>query len=78
MRHMIEGGHGNCTAQDDTTILDNIEDQCTFNQIPTGTSDVANARRYNLELREPVSTDNDYCEIHVPGSDQLSEYNWLP
>ena len=63
MRNMIEGGQGNCTPQDSTKILDNIEDQCNIESIPTGISDIAIARRYDLELREPVSNDHDYCDI---------------
>ena len=72
MRHMIEGGNGNCTAQDDTKILDNIEDQCSINNVQTGTSDVQIARRYDLTLRAPLATDHDYCDIS--NDVMLSEY----
>ena len=49
MRHNIEGGRGNCTPQDDTEILNSLKDQCEINSQPTGISDVAIARRYDLE-----------------------------
>ena len=63
MRHKIEGGNGNCEAQDETTILNNIKDQCSVNNLPTGTTDMQNARRYDLTLRAPITTDHDYCDI---------------
>ena len=73
MRHMIEGGDGNCTAQDKTKILDNIEDQCTFNSVQTSLIDMQNIRRYDLEPREvPQATDHDYCDI--PNIIMVSEY----
>ena len=28
MRHNIEGGHGNCSRQDDTEILNSVQDRC--------------------------------------------------
>ena len=72
MRHNIEGGRGNCTPQDDTEILNSVKDQCEIDSQPTGISDVAIARRYDLELREPVATDHDYCD--VSNAIVLSEY----
>ena len=53
MQHNIKGGRGNCIAQDETEILRNVKDQCEINSSPTGISDVAIARRYNIELRQP-------------------------
>ena len=41
MRHNIEGGRGNCTPQDDTEILNGVQDRCDINSVPTGISDVA-------------------------------------
>ena len=72
MRHNIEGGRGNCTPQDDTEILNSVQDQCEINSLPTGVSDVAIARRYDLELRQPVATDHDYCD--VSNAIELPEY----
>ena len=72
MRHNIEGGRGNCTPQDDTKILNGVQDQCDINSVPTGVSDVAIARRYDLELRQPTDTDHDYCD--VSNAMELSEY----
>ncbi|XP_028403928.1 uncharacterized protein LOC114526515 [Dendronephthya gigantea] len=72
MRHNIKGGHGNCVAQDDTQILDCVKDQCEIEETPTGISDVAIARRYDLELREPAAVDHDYCD--VSNAIELSEY----
>ena len=63
MRHNIEGGRGNCSPQDDTEILNSVQDQCEINSLPTGISDVALARRYDLALREPVTNDHDYCDV---------------
>ena len=61
---MIEGGDGNCTAQDRTKILDNIKDQCTPNSAQTSLIDMQNIRRYDLEPREvPQQTDHDNCDI---------------
>ena len=72
MRHNIEGGRGNFTPQDDTEILNSLKDQCEINSQPTGISDVAIARRYDLELRQPAATDHDYCD--VSNAIELSEY----
>ena len=71
MRHNIEGGRGNCSPQDDTEILNGVNDQCEMNNSQLAT-DVAIARRYDLELREPVANDHDYCD--VPNSIVLSDY----
>jgi hypothetical protein len=72
MRHNIEGGRGNCTPQDDTEILNSVQDQHEINSVPTGISDVAIARRYDLELRPPAADDHDYCD--VSNAMELSEY----
>ena len=72
MRHNIEGGRGNCTSQDDTQILSSVKDQSEINSQRTGISEVAIARRYDLGVREPVTTDHDYCD--VPNAIELSEY----
>ena len=72
MRHNIKGGCGNCTAQDETAILDSVRDQCEINSVPTSISDVAIARRYDMQAREPESSDHDYCD--VPNVVELSEY----
>jgi hypothetical protein len=72
MRHNIEGGRGNCTPQDDTEILNSVQDQHEINSVPTGISDVAIARRYDLELRQPAADDHDYCD--VSNAMELSEY----
>ena len=63
MRHNIEGGRGNCSPQDDTEILSIVQDQCEINCEPTGISEVALAKRYDLALREPVTVDHDYCNV---------------
>ncbi|CAB3989249.1 Hypothetical predicted protein [Paramuricea clavata] len=52
MRHNIKGGCGNCTPQDDTEILNSVQDQHEINSVPTGISDMAIARRYDLEMRQ--------------------------
>ena len=49
---MIEGGDGNCKAQDGTTILNNIEDQHNVDSVQTSLIDMQNIRRYDLEPRE--------------------------
>ena len=72
MRHNIEGGCGNCTPQDDTEVLNSVRDQCEIDSQPTGISDVAIARRYDLELRQPVATHHDYCD--VSNAIELSKY----
>ena len=72
MRHNIKGGRGNCSPQDDTEILSSVQDQCEINSRPTGISDVAIARRYDLALREPSATEHDYCD--VPNAVELSDF----
>jgi hypothetical protein len=57
MRHNIEGGRGKCTPQDDTEVFNSVQDQHEINSVPTGISDVAIARRYDLELRQPAADD---------------------
>ena len=49
MRHKIEGRQGNCSPQDETIILDNIEDQCIINDTQIGIPNIALARVYNLD-----------------------------
>ena len=61
MRHKIKGERGNCIAQDETEILNSAKDQCETNSSTTGISDVAIARRYDMQLRQPESIDHDYC-----------------
>jgi hypothetical protein len=39
MRHNIEGGRGNCTPQDDTEILNSVQDISMKSIQPTGISD---------------------------------------
>ena len=51
-RHNIEGGRGNCAPQDDTEILNSVQDQHEINSWLTGISDVAIARRYDLAISE--------------------------
>ena len=53
MRHNIKGGCGNCTAQDETEILDSVRDQCEINSVPTSISDVAIARNTRCRLESP-------------------------
>ncbi|CAB4015286.1 Hypothetical predicted protein [Paramuricea clavata] len=65
-------GRGNCTPQDDTDILNSVQDQHEINSLPTGISDVAIARRYDLALRPPAADDHDYCD--VSNAMELSEY----
>ena len=72
MRHQIEGGHGNCIIQDKTSILNAVEDGCSIHEVQTGTSDVALARRYDLELRMSSEQDHDYED--VSNVSELSEY----
>ena len=61
MRHNIEARHGNC-----------VKDQSEIEEKPTGISDVAIARRYDLELRGQATLDHDYC--NVSNAVHLSEY----
>ena len=61
MRHKIKGERGNCIAEDETEILNSAKDQCETNSSTTGISDVAIARRYDMQLRQPESIDHDYC-----------------
>ncbi len=49
-----------------------LQDRCDINFVPTGISDVAIARRYDLELRQPEATDHDYCD--VSNAMELSKY----
>jgi hypothetical protein len=49
--------------QDDTEILNSVQDQHEINSLPTGVSDVAIARRYDLVLRPPAADDHDYCVV---------------
>ena len=56
MRHNIEGGHGNCSRQDDTEILNSMQDRRDIDRSTSkGISDVTIARRYDLELRQRTS-----------------------
>ena len=46
-----------------TEILSILRDQCEINCEPTGISEVALAKQYDLVLREPVTVDHDYCNV---------------
>ena len=71
MRHNIEGGRGNCPPQDDTELLNSVQDQHEINSVPTGISDMAIAGRYDLEMRQSAADDHD-CD--VSNAIELSEY----
>jgi hypothetical protein len=73
MRHNITGGRGNCVPQDDTEMLNSVEDQTSNKSSTIEIEDVTIARRYDLALRdEPVASDHDYCD--VPNVMELSEF----
>ena len=73
MRHSITGGRGNCIPQDDTEMLNNVEDHSNGKSSAIEIEDVTIARRYDLALRdEPTAADHDYCD--VPNVVQLSEF----
>ena len=72
MRHNIKGGRGNCSAQDETEILNSVTDQLDINSAPNGISELAIARRYDMQVRESESSDDDYCDI--PNVVELYEY----
>lgn len=67
MRNQIEGGRGNCAAQDDTQILDRIEEH-------TRHTDIDNVRRYGFETQEQIPTETDYMEVPDVLVESLSEY----
>ena len=74
MRHNIEGGHGNCSRQDDMETLNSVQDRCDIDRSTSKRiSDVMIARRYDLELRQkPAKDDHDYGD--VPNAMELSEF----
>ena len=72
MRHNIESGNGNVTAQDATKLLNANTDSIVMNNLQTDTLDVSLARRYDFELRTPVQSDHDYSD--VPNFGNLSNY----
>ena len=73
MRHNITGGRGNCVPQDDTEMLNSVEEQSNSKSLTIEIDDVTIARRYDLALRdEPTATDHDYCD--VPNVMELSEF----
>jgi hypothetical protein len=51
------------TLQDDTKILNSVQDQHQINPVRTGISDMAIARRYDLELRPPAADDHNYHDV---------------
>ena len=72
MRHNIESGNGNVTAQDATKLLNANTDSIVMNNLQTDTLDVSLACRYDFELRTPVQSDHDYSD--VPNFGSLSNY----
>ena len=73
MRHNITGGRGNCVPQDDTEMLNNVENDNGSKSSTIEIDDVTIARKYDLALRdEPTATDHDYCD--VPNVVELSEF----
>ncbi|CAB3985600.1 Hypothetical predicted protein [Paramuricea clavata] len=53
-------------------ILNSVQDQQEINSVSTGISDVAIARRYDLEVRQPAADDHNCCD--VSNAMELSEY----
>ena len=73
MRHNITGGRGNCVPQDDTEMLNSVEEQSNSKSLTIEIDDVTIARRYDLALRdEPTATHHDYCD--VPNVMELSVF----
>ena len=73
MRHNITGGRGNCVPQDDTHMLNNVENDNGSKSSTIEIDDVTIARKYDLAFRdEPTATDHDYCD--VPNVVELSEF----
>ena len=63
MRHNVEGGLGNCTVQDSTTILSVTLDSIPLNGLQQDTLDMSVARMYDLQPRVPLASDHDYVNI---------------
>ena len=75
MRHNIKGGVGNCIAQDNTRILNNVEDQCRVNSCETGTLNISIMRRYDLDQHSQEQGNNlPDLPADVTNAIQLSEY----
>uniref|UniRef100_UPI00358E1433 uncharacterized protein n=1 Tax=Myxine glutinosa TaxID=7769 RepID=UPI00358E1433 len=72
VRHEMEGVCGNCTAQDQTSIL-HVSSAITTTADSHHEGDMLLTRKYDLSLRSPSSTDYDYCDI--PNIIELSAYN---
>ena len=66
MRHNVQGGLGNCTVLDNTTLLpaSSIAGSDSYN--------VSVYRLYDLKCREPLESDHDYAV--VPNVCDLSQY----
>ena len=78
LRSHIEGGKGNCEKRDPINILSAITDTCNVrkkNDSTISTVTITNAaiiRKHDLEERNPVQSDHDYCDS--PNICKLSEF----
>jgi len=73
MRHDIKANKGNCSAQDATRILTAASfKNITKRAVPDKTQDMLIARRYDLQLRQPMTSHHDYADI--PPFNKLSVF----
>jgi len=72
MRHNVQGGLGNCSVQDGTSLLSVTADSIGVSDAQQDTLGLSVARMYDLQSRPPVSTDHDYAD--VPNTAMLSQY----
>jgi len=72
MRHNVQGGLGNCIAQDATKLLSVTIDSIVVDDTQQDTLDMAVARMYDLQDRPPLQNDHDYADI--PNKAILSQY----
>jgi hypothetical protein len=72
MRHNVQGGLGNCTVQDSTRMLSVAVGSVQVDDTQQDTLDMAVARMYDLDDRQPVQDDHDYVDI--PNRATLSQY----
>ena len=72
MHHNVEGGLGNCTVQDTTTILSVTLDSIPVQGLQEDTLDMSVARMYDLQPRVPLTSDHDY--VNIPNKAILSQY----
>jgi hypothetical protein len=72
VRHEVQASNGNCVAQENITILNVSSKDQDVTPSSVDSFDMSLIRRYDLEIRSPITDEHDYSD--VPNMMSLSPY----